>query len=191
MRSPPPLRLIAGVAALALFNLWITWRAKAIEMGARLQTAPSPLIGKPAPEFAAESLDGKRISLSDYGGKTLVATFWASWCGPCRLELPALAKLYQQQHKADSLFEILAISIDSARQNAAGAAKTLRLPFPVLLDLDNRISDAYHVEAIPVMFVIDRNGKVVSSHTGFSMTLDFMLAQELGIKNYNPVGDGK
>jgi peroxiredoxin len=188
MRSAPSLRSALAIMALALFTVWITWRAKIIETGRHVEGAPSRLVGKPAPAFELQSLDGHRIALADYHGKTLVTTFWASWCGPCRMELPVLVKFYQEQHKPDSNFEILAISVDSEKEDAQGAARTLKLPFPVLLDSDNRISDSYQVDAIPTLFVIDKAGKVVSAHTGFQMGLDFLLAQQLQIKNYSPAG---
>ena len=171
-----------------MFTAWITWRAKAIEMGGRAEAAPARLVGKPAPAFALETLDGQKISLADYHGKTLVTTFWASWCGPCRMEFPVLVKFYQEQHKAGSNFEILAISVDAQKDDAEGAARALKIPFPVLLDAGNHMSDAYQVDAIPTLFVINPAGKVVFVQTGFQMGLDFMLAQQLAIKNYSPAG---
>jgi peroxiredoxin len=171
-----------------VFTVWITWRAKAIEIGATPEGAASRLVGKPAPDFVLEALDGQKASLADYHGKMLVTTFWASWCGPCRLEIPVLTKFYREQHKADSNFEILAISIDTNKSDAEAAAKGLKMPFPVLLDLNSKASRTYQVDAIPTLFVIDRYGKVIFSHTGFSMGLDILLAQQLGIKNYSPTG---
>ncbi len=191
MRSRPPLGSVLALGALAVFSVWITWRAKAMEMGTRLEGAPSRLIGKPAPAFELESLDGRRISLAGYRGKTLVTTFWASWCGPCRLELPVLVKFYREQHRANQDFEILAISVDATRDAAQGAAKTMQLPFPVLLDSDNRVSDSYSVDAIPALFVIDKAGKVIFSHVGFVMGIDAMIAQQLAIPNYNPMGGAR
>jgi peroxiredoxin len=187
-QSRPPVRAVLPIAALAVFTVWITWRAKALEMGLRLETASSQMVGKPAPDFALESLDGQKISVASYHGKTLVAAFWASWCGPCRLELPLLVKLYQQTHKPDSGFEILAISIDQKKDDAQGAARTLKIPFPVLLDPESHVADTYKVDAIPTLFLIDRAGKVTYTHTGYAMGLDFILAQQLGISNYTPTG---
>lgn len=184
----PPLRSALAIAALAVFTVWITWRAKALEMGSRPEGTASQMLGKPAPDFALESLGGQKIALADYRGKTLVASYWASWCGPCRMEIPVLAKFYQRTHHADSNFEILAISVDRERDAAAGAAKSLKMPFPVLLDPESHTADAYKVDAIPTLFVIDKSGKVVFTHTGFTMGLDLMLAQQLAIKNYSAAG---
>ena len=190
MPARPAPRSVVVIAALALFTIWITWRAKALEMGtSHMEGSASRMTGKPAPAFSLESLDGHPVSLDTYHGKTLVATFWASWCGPCRLEIPVLVKFYQQTHKPDSNFEIVAISVDTDKDDAAGAAKNLKMPFPVLLDPDSKVANTYSVDAIPTMFVI-KDGKVVYTHTGFTMGMDFLLAQQLGMKNYTP-GGGK
>jgi peroxiredoxin len=180
------IRSHAAIVLLAAFSVWITWRAKALELGVRHHEAPSALSGKAAPEFSLESLDGRKFSLADYRGKTLVVSFWASWCGPCRIEMPLLAAFYQQTHSSHADFEMLAISIDSDRDAAANAAKTLRIPFPVVLDPDNRVSDSYGVDSIPMMFIIDRTGKVTHSHVGFEPGLDMVLAEQVGIKDYTP-----
>lgn len=103
-----------------------------------------------------------------------------------------LAKFYEKTHKSGSDFEILAISIDTTKDAAQEGATSLKIPFPVLLDKDSRVADSYFVEGIPTLFVVDKTGKVIYSSTGFQMGLDFMLAQQLNIKNYSPVfGDKK
>jgi peroxiredoxin len=179
-------RAALALAAVALFSVWIGWRAKALELHAGRSGEISRLTGQPAPDFDLESLDGRRVSLASLRGKPVAVTFWASWCSPCRMELPVLARFYRQTHKSDSDFEILAISIDSTKEDAQGAAKTLKIPFPVLLDLDSRLAGAYHVDSIPTLFVIGRDGKVAWSNTGFSVGIEILLAQQLGIENYNP-----
>jgi peroxiredoxin len=180
----------AAIVILALFTAWINWRAKALEIGYRGHHIASQLTGKPAPEFAMESLKGPKISLNDYHGKTLVISFWASWCGPCRMELPLLAEFYRQTHNQESDFEIIAISLDTTRDAAERAAKSLKLPFPVLLDADSRVADAYLVDRIPAMFVIGKSGTITHSETGFRMGFDILLAQQLGLTNYIPVTGG-
>jgi len=190
MHNRPSHRGTLALAALAVFTVWITWRAKAIEMGPRWDHDASALTGKPAPDFILQSLGGRRISLADYRGKTAVVAFWASWCGPCRRELPILARFYRQTHKPDSGFEFLAISIDETEEPAQGAANTLKIPFPVLLDADRRIAGAYGVDKIPMLFVIDKTGKVRYSHIGFNMGLEILLAQQLDIKNYAAASGG-
>jgi peroxiredoxin len=147
----------------------------------------SALVGRRAPEFALESLGGPQVSLASFSGKTRVLTFWASWCGPCRMELPMLADFYQRTHQPGSGFEIFAISMDTAPDAARKAAESLKLPFPVLLDPDGRLAGAYQVEAIPMLLVIDREGIITYSYTGFQAGMDVLLAQQLGFRNYSPV----
>jgi thiol-disulfide isomerase/thioredoxin len=183
----PDLRKALAIAALATFTIWINWRAKVIELGGRSRQALSVLMGKPAPDFDLESLDGRKVSLADYDGKTVAVTFWASWCAPCRMELPVLTKFYQQTHNSGSSFEILAINIDTTRDAAEGAARSLKLPFPVLLDPESRVSATYRVEAIPMLFIVNKNGRVAFSNIGFQQGIDFILAQQLGITNYTPL----
>jgi peroxiredoxin len=172
---------------LAIFTIWITWRAKSLEVGSRgLQSKPA-LIGKQAPDFRLTTLDGHTVSLADFRGrKKVVIGFWASWCGPCRMEMPALGRLYKSTHKDDANFEFLAISMDDDRAAAETASKNDKLPFPVLMDSAGKTAGAYEVEAIPTLLLVDEQGKVTWGETGFQSATEIMLATELGIKNYTP-----
>ena len=188
MRARPSASAAVALAALAAFTVWITWRAKTIEtsLGA-LEGQASALDGKPAPDFRLASLDGRTVSAADFRGKKkLVVNFWASWCGPCRMEMPVLTRFYRQTHKGDADYEIVSISVDNDRATAETAATQLKLPFAVLLDPTSKTLQSYGVDAIPAMFVIDKDGKVIHGQVGFEAGLDFILAQELGIKNYFP-----
>ncbi|MFY9728430.1 MAG: TlpA disulfide reductase family protein, partial [Bryobacteraceae bacterium] len=162
--------------------------AKAIEtrLGGRGGQATA-LDGKSAPDFRLAALDGRSLSPADFRGKKLVVSFWASWCGPCRMELPALAKFYRQTHKSDADYEIVSINIDDDRAAAQAAATELKVPFPVLLDPTSKTSGTYGVGAIPTLFVIDKDGKVLHGQVGFAPGFEIILAQQLGIKNYNPI----
>jgi peroxiredoxin len=179
-----------GLAVLAAFTVFITWRAKRLE-SAMLERARTPaLTNKDAPPFELPSLDGRTISLADYRGKKkLVVSFWASWCGPCRMEMPSLRAFYDRYHK-NSNFEILAISIDERQRDAEDFVNEQKLPFPVLLDLRSKVAEAYGVEGIPVLFVIDENGKVIYGHEGVDQLMEFQLAQHLGIKIATPGMEG-
>jgi peroxiredoxin len=188
MRARPSLPATAALAVLAAFTVWITWRAKAIETGHGGSGGQvTELDGKPAPDFHLAALDGRTVSPADFRGKKLVLSFWASWCGPCRMELPALAKFYQQTHKSDADYEIVSISVDDERAAAETAATELKVPFAVLLDPNSKTLQKYGVDAIPALFVIDKDGKVIHGQTGFAPGFEFVLAQQLGIKNYNPM----
>jgi peroxiredoxin len=180
----PPPRIALAIGLLAVFTVWITWRAKTLEGGLHLGGRETTLWNKPAPAFSLPSLDGRTVSLADFRGKrNLVIAFWASWCGPCKMELPVLKEFYRKAHATRTDFEILAISIDDGRADAEEAAQKLGLPFPVLLDAGQKAAAAYSVSAIPAMFVIDKSGKVTLGQVGFNAGVEYILAQQLGIDN--------
>lgn len=173
---------IFGIAALAVFTLFITWQAKSLEKRIHERSEASALVNKQAADFALPSLNEQRITLADYRGKKkVVLSFWASWCGPCRMELPILADFYRKYHKADSNFEILAVSVDDDRGEAEAYARKAKLPFPVLLDPDSKVADSYSVEGIPTMFVIDTNGTIFWGNSGMDTAMEVRLAMQLGI----------
>jgi peroxiredoxin len=178
------------VAAVAVFTVWITWRAKALE--ARIDSVSRTnfsVRGKPAPDFALAGLDGRRVALADFRGKKkLVVSFWASWCAPCRMEMPELRAFYKKAHKADSDFDFVAIGIDDERAPVEDFARQSDLPFPVVWDRGQKTATAYGVESIPHLFVIDRDGTFLYSHTGFDVGLEPVLASMLGVKDYPIAG---
>jgi len=177
---------LAGIAALAIFTVFITWKAKALEKHMRERGEASALVNKPAADFTLSSLDGEQVSLADYRGKKkVVLSFWASWCGPCRMELPVLANFYKKYHKDSSDFEILAISIDDDREAAEAYAAKAKLPFPVLLDPDSKAADLYSVDGIPTLFIVDTQGKIIEGITGMNPAIEVQLALRLGIKSAN------
>ncbi len=187
MQSRPSPRAALAIAALAVFTVWISWRAKALERSLNSIKQETALLHKPAPDFTLKALDGRTVSLADFHGKQkLVVSFWASWCGPCRMEMPALREFYKQAHKAGADFELVAVSIDDDRSAAEGYATGAKIPFPVLWDAAKTASDAYGVDGIPQVFVIDKDGTVTFGQTGFEPALEFVLANALGIKNYKP-----
>ena len=186
-RGRPPIKLktwqVVAIALLALFTIFITWRVKRLEKSVLERTSASLMISRSAPEFALPALSGDTVSLADYRGKkTVVVSYWASWCGPCRVELPELRAFYKRYHKADANFEILAISIDEEKADAEKYAAAEKLPFPVLFDPQSKTADAYSVEGIPTLFVINKDGKIVHAHAGLVQAMQMQLMGELGLK---------
>ncbi len=118
------------------------------------------LRGKPAPDFTLKTLDGKTVSLSDYKGKAVLLNFWATWCGPCKLEMPWLIDL-QKKYAAQG-FTVLGISEDDgAPKNVADFAANMGVNYPVLF-ADDKTSKAYGgIDYLPTSYYIGRNGKVV------------------------------
>ena len=139
----------------------------------------SPLDGKPAPAFALEDLNGKKVSLADYKGKAVMLNFWATWCGPCRIETPWIVEL-RQKYAAQG-FEVLGVDTegdDLKKDDKAGWAKAKaaaskfvaeeEVPYPVLLDGDS-ISRGYGgLDDLPTSFFVDRKGVVVAAQVGLT-----------------------
>jgi peroxiredoxin len=121
--------------------------------------------GLPAPNFTLPGLDGKMVSLTDYKGKVVFLNIWATWCPPCREEMPSMEKLYNEL-KGDG-FEILAISIDVLGATVvAPFMKEYRLSFPALLNPAGTIQRLYWATGIPESFIIDKNGIIVKKIIG-------------------------
>jgi peroxiredoxin len=119
----------------------------------------------PAPEIAAEPLEPGPARLSDYRGRVVLVNFWATWCPPCRAEMPSMQTLYEAYR--DRGFVVLAVSGDSQGREVVGPfVGEYRLSFPVLLDPRQRAQLRYGVGAIPTSFVVDRRGRVVSKEVG-------------------------
>ena len=121
--------------------------------------------GITAPNFELATLDGQRVKLSDYRGKAVLLNFWATWCGPCKVEMPWFVDL-QKKYGNDGLV-ILGIAMDdSETPKIAQVASEMGVNYPVLLGTD-KVSEAYgNVELLPTSFYIDREGKIVGKGEG-------------------------
>jgi thiol-disulfide isomerase/thioredoxin len=134
-----------------------------------------PLLGKVAPNFTLKDTEGRKVSLADYKGKAVIVDFWATWCAPCKIEIPWLEQ-FNQQYAGQGL-QILGVSEDNLnldnkaelakqKQDITDKAKDLGINYPVLID-DANVSTPYGgVDGLPTTFFIDRSGKVVASTVG-------------------------
>lgn len=121
-------------------------------------SAPAPAVGKSAPDFQLASLDGQTMALSDFRGRPVLINFWASWCGPCRYEMPFLQRLHEDKEWADKGLVILAIDIGEDPETVREFVANYRLSFTVLLDTEQEVALAYNVRGIPTTFLIDEDG---------------------------------
>jgi peroxiredoxin len=118
-----------------------------------------------APDFTLKSKAGNNIKLSELKGSIVMVNFWASWCGPCRKELPAFEKLYRKYEPLGLI--ILAVNVDDDPAKANGLLSEVNISFPVLYDTDQSVSELYEVEAMPSTYFINRDGELVESHRSF------------------------
>lgn len=121
-------------------------------------TGVGPNVRMIAPDFALKDLQGNDVRLSDLRGKTVMINFWATWCPPCRYEMPYIEAVYRE--KAGEDFVVLAVSIDDDPDAVVQFVKEFGLTFPVLIDTDKRVSYQYRVRPIPTTFFVDKEGVI-------------------------------
>ena len=121
--------------------------------------------GKPAPDFALKSYSGENLRLSEYRGEVVMINFWASWCGPCRQEMPLLDEMYQQYQPLG--FTILGVNVEEDSSKAKQLLADIPVNFPVLFDNSSEVSKLYNVVAMPSTVLVDRDGNVRYLHQGY------------------------
>lgn len=178
-------------AAVVLAGVWLVNLGKAADSVAQTGAGtavsmpgtsgfPAPAVGKPAQDFTVTTYDGKKVSLSDYRGKSVWLTFGASWCTGCQAELPdieAASKAY-----ADKNVVVLGINISEDNTAVKSYAERIGLTFPIAADTNNAVADMYAVSAIPSHFFINSEGVITEirigalSPTVMSASLDKLVA---------------
>lgn len=127
--------------------------------------AASAELDKSAPDFTLKSLSGENVRLKELTGQVVLVNFWASWCGPCRKEMPLLDELHSKYN--DLGFTVLGINVEQQNQKAKDFITELNVSFPVLLDDENTVSKLFDVEAMPTTVIIDRNSTLRYLHYGY------------------------
>jgi cytochrome c biogenesis protein CcmG/thiol:disulfide interchange protein DsbE len=119
-----------------------------------------PRTSKPAPDFVLKDIHGQSVSLAQFKGKPVLLNFWATWCGPCREELPSMQRMHEAA-KSNGGFQIIAISIDRSNIKKVNKyADNLNLTFPILVDPDRETRKAYFIRGLPTSYLIDSEGKL-------------------------------
>ncbi len=159
-RNPMALVVVAVVAAGMLYFGFHTARRSGTDH------APGVLgYGTPAPNFTLQTLDGKDVSLTDFRGKAVLVNFWATWCGPCKIETPWLVEL-QNEYGSQGLQVVGVAMDDSGKDEIAKFAKDMGVNYPVLIGKES-VGDAYGgVPALPESFFVGRDGKIVDRILG-------------------------
>jgi cytochrome c biogenesis protein CcmG/thiol:disulfide interchange protein DsbE len=167
--SVQPLRLFAIVATALLvggmFEGCSTQRVKAASVKPDAERHD-------APEFALKDADGKVVHLSDFKGKVVLLDFWATWCGPCRIEIPWFMDM--QRKNKDKGFEVLGVSMDDDGWESVKPFLTeVGVNYRVVIGNDSTAQSYGGVEALPTTFLIDRQGKIAAVHVGLANRKDF------------------
>lgn len=136
------------------------------QAAARVSRGIAPQIGYTAPDFELADLDGRMHRLSDHRGQVVLLNFWATWCGPCRIEMPTLQAIHEDYGGSD--FQVLAVAGDlEGAEVVQPFIRQLGVTFPALLDEAGTVQDTYFVNALPMSFLLDRHGVVVYKLVGF------------------------
>ncbi|MBV8342644.1 MAG: TlpA family protein disulfide reductase [Gammaproteobacteria bacterium] len=122
-------------------------------------------VNGPAPQFTLASRAGQDVSLAQYKGQVVMLNFWASWCGPCRQEMPLLESIYKKYSKMG--FTLLGVNVEPDAQAANEWLKQTPVSFPILYDKDSKVSKLYDVAGMPSTVIIDRSGKLRVLHRGY------------------------
>ncbi len=149
-------------------NLAVTttrWCLPLLLAGALASAHATVQLSSSAPDFTLKSVAGPNLRLQEQRGQVVMINFWATWCGPCRLEMPHLNRIYDKYRSTG--FVLLGVNIDDDPRAAADLAAKLGLRFPVLLDTDKKVSRVYDMSAMPATLLVDRDGRVRYIHRGY------------------------
>ena len=148
-----------------------TWIAKLLMAAALVlvsvaaQADGGAQAGKPAPALSGKTLAGKPVSLAGFKGKVVLVDFWASWCAPCKEEMPVLQKLNKKY--GGQGFTVLGVSVDNEEDKAKEFIKKMGVTFPIMHDKGHAIAERYKPAKMPTSFIVDREGKIRFVHEGF------------------------
>jgi peroxiredoxin len=156
-RRPPLVRILVVLLLLGVVGI-ATWALQ----GGIAPSRGAPRIGARAPNFTIENVDGTTVSLSDYRGKTVILNFWATWCLPCRSEMPAIEATARSRPDV----VVLAVDVQEGVVPVRDYTRELGLTFKPLLDTSGQVTSLYHVDVLPTSFFIGPDGTIRAMNVG-------------------------
>jgi cytochrome c biogenesis protein CcmG, thiol:disulfide interchange protein DsbE len=160
-----PMLCIAFIAAATGTAVIAMGASGAADVAKAAEAAVAPADSAFAPVISLPGRDGKTISLESFRGKTVLVDFWASWCAPCKMSFPWLARM-QEQYAPKGLV-VIAVNLDKKREAAEDFLEKHPAPFVVAFDPSGKSAEAFQVKAMPSSFVIDPSGRILYTHVGF------------------------
>lgn len=148
--------ILAVILGFVVVGLLFWWQLPAGDQPANAAPVAAPAVGAPALDFSLPALSGATVQLHDMAGQVVIVNLWATWCPPCKAEMPAI-DAYYQAHQAEGL-TVLAVNSQDAPTTVQAFINAQGFHFPVLLDQHNVVSDLYQVQGLPTTVVIDRDG---------------------------------
>lgn len=150
---------IITIFVLTISGVWI-WISSTPIGSSTEGGIPNPRKGFTAPDFSLQAVNGDVISLSELRGQPVIINLWASWCPPCRAEMPAIQNIYREYH--DQGLEVVAINATNQDNPSEALAfvKANELTFPILMDIDGNVSRLYQLQALPTTFFVNSTGKI-------------------------------
>lgn len=137
------------------------------------------LVGQPAPDFALRSLQGENMRLSEHLGDVVLINFWATWCGPCRQEMPLLDEIFGKYRRAGLVLFSVNLDEDENLAAAKEMAQTLKVSYPVLVDARKEVARAYQAGTMPLTVLIDREGVVRYVSEGYKVGYEVRYTDKL------------
>jgi peroxiredoxin len=185
---PSAVAIVAGLILTGV-TVWITREAKALENDLEVGGRRIALLDKPAPDFHLTTADGRSVSLADYHGKKkLLVIFWASWNNGSHPEMFWLNLLYRRSHTPESAFDIVGIAVDDDLAAVKQFAAESKTEFPLALDHNRALTDAYQVRSLPTAFIIDQDGKITYGSVGYEQRSQVEFARRLDLPQMQMMG---